>query len=58
MATETQEIIWRPEPDVAERSRIGRFMRRHGMASLGALHERSIRDPEWFWDAVSSDLGL
>jgi len=58
MATETQEIIWRPEPDMAERSRIGRFMRRHGMASLGALHERSIRDPEWFWDAVSSDLGL
>ena len=52
------EIIWRPTPEVAARARIGRFMAKHGFASLEALHRRSIEDPEWFWDAVSKDIGL
>src|SRR4029077_10758232 len=57
--TETpMEIIWRPSPDVAARARIGRFMARHGFASLDALHVRAIEDPEWFWDAVAKDIGL
>ena len=57
--TETpMEIIWRPTAEVAARARIGRFMARHGFASLDALHRRSIEDPEWFWDAVSKDIGI
>src|SRR5207249_4771731 len=26
--------------------------------SLHALHQRSIEDPEWFWDAVAKDIGI
>ena len=52
------EIIWRPTPEVAARARIGRFMAKHGFASLDALNRRSIEDPEWFWDAVARDIGL
>src|SRR5437870_4884421 len=52
------DIIWRPTPDVAERSRIGRFMRAHGLASLAELQRRSVADPEWYWPAVVADLGI
>ena len=52
------DIIWRPTPDVAERSRIGRFLRAHGLASLAELQRRSVADPEWYWTAVVADLGI
>jgi acetyl-CoA synthetase len=52
------EIIWRPSPETAQRSRIGRFMAAHGIASVPELHARSIEDPEWYWTAVCRDLGL
>src|SRR5262245_60242599 len=51
-------IIWRPSPEVAGRSRIGRFMRAHGIATLADLQSRSVHDPEWYWDAVVRDLGI
>jgi acetyl-CoA synthetase len=51
------DIIWRPDPDVASRTRIARFMRRHGLPTLEALQRRSVEDLEWYWDAVSRDLG-
>jgi acetyl-CoA synthetase len=54
----TDDIIWRPTPDVAARSRIGRFMQAHGIASLDALVRRSVSDIEWYWDAVVRDLGI
>src|SRR5215470_8379349 len=52
------DIIWRPTPEVAERSRIGRFMRAHGITTLAELQRRSVTDPEWYWTAVVRDLGL
>jgi acetyl-CoA synthetase len=58
MTASTDEIIWRPTPEVAERSRIGRFMRAHGLGSLAELQRRSIEDMEWYWTAVVRDLGL
>ena len=58
MTTDTGGIVWRPTPEVAERSRIARFMRAEGVASLAELQRRSIADPEWYWDAVVRDLGV
>ncbi len=58
MKTEPSDIIWRPTPEVAERARIGRFMRAHGVATLGELQRRSIADPAWYWAAVERDLGV
>ena len=58
MTRETDGIIWRPTPEVARRSRIGGLMRAHGIATLADLQDRSVRDPEWYWDAVVRDLGI
>jgi len=52
------EIVWRPTPEQAAQSRLGRFITRHGVVSLEALQLRAVDDPEWFWDAVSRDLDL
>ena len=51
------DVIWRPDPAVAERTRIARFMRRHGFATVDALQRRSVEDLEWYWNEVSRDLG-
>jgi acetyl-CoA synthetase len=52
------EIAWRPPPDALDRSRIGRFMREHGISSLAELQRRSVSDPGWYWDAVVRHLGV
>ena len=51
------DIVWRPDPAAAARTRLARFMREHGLSSLEALQRRSVEDLEWYWDAVSRDLG-
>src|SRR5438552_12837965 len=58
MTTERSEIVWRPTPEHLERSRIARFMKAHGLASLADVQRRSVADPEWYWDAVVRDLGV
>ena len=58
MTTDTDGIVWRPTPEVIELSRIDRFMRAHGIATLDDLQRRSVADPEWYWDAVVRDLGV
>ena len=52
------DIIWRPTPERIERARLTRFMRAHGLVSLDTLQRKSVDDPEWYWDAVSKDLGF
>ena len=52
------EILWHPTPEYVQRARLTRLMRRHGVPSLEALQRRSVEDPEWYWRAVSEDLGL
>ena len=51
-------IAWRPTREYVEHSRLGAFMKRHGLASLDALMNRSTSDIEWFWRAVMDDLGI
>ncbi|MCZ7535235.1 MAG: AMP-binding protein [Acidimicrobiia bacterium] len=52
------EIVWRPTPDLLAESNVARFMAAHGFSELDDLHAQSVRDPEWFWDAVVRFLGL
>jgi len=47
--------VWKPSPAVVERSNIGRFMSRHGIAGYRDLVGRSTGDIEWFWNAVVED---
>ncbi len=42
------DIIWRPRPEVAARSRIGTFLRTQSIATLSELQRRSVADPEWY----------
>jgi acetyl-CoA synthetase len=58
MTIESSGIIWRPTPEHAERSRIARFMKKLGIATLDELQRRSVADLEWYWDAVVRDLGV
>ena len=50
------DIIWRPDPVAASRTRIARFMARHGIDSLEDLQQRSVEDISWYWEAVEHDL--
>jgi acetyl-CoA synthetase len=54
----TEEIIWRPTPEIIERARITRLMRSLGVRTLEELQRRSVDDPEWYWSGVVRDLGL
>jgi acetyl-CoA synthetase len=51
-------IAWRPSEEYVSRSRLRRFMDRHGVADLDALLRRSTDDLDWFWRGVSDDLEL
>src|SRR3990172_6958758 len=61
------EIVWRPTPEQAARSRMAAFMRAHGITTFEELMRRSTEDPggpgarggiDWFWDAVIRDLDI
>src|SRR6266436_2856766 len=52
------DIIWRPRPEVAARSRIGTFLHTQSIATLSELQRRSVADPEWYWTKVVEDLGI
>jgi acetyl-CoA synthetase len=52
------DVIWTPSPEVLERARVTRFMRRHGFDDFRAFQQRSQDDPEWFWPAAIEDMNL
>ncbi len=52
------DVVWEPSAEVIGRSRLKRFMDRHGIGTLAELNERSTSETEWFWDAVIHDLGI
>ena len=49
---------WRPAPDAASGTRLGRFLRTTGEHDLEALQRHAERDPSWFWGAAADDLAL
>jgi len=51
-------IVWEADVDARSRSVTGRFLAAHDLATYDELETRSIADPEWFWDAVVSFLGI
>jgi acetyl-CoA synthetase len=63
MSSETQfpfnqPVVWRPSEEYLRRSRLKRFMDRHGLATFEELMARSTTDLEWFWESVFDDLGI
>jgi acetyl-CoA synthetase len=55
---DTSQVVWRPSAEVIERSRLGRLLRKLQVPSVEALQQRSLAEPEWYWDAVVRDLGI
>ena len=52
------EVVWYPNATYLERSRLRRFMARHGTAAYDDLLARANADPSWYWGAVAEDLDL
>ena len=52
------DVIWEPSPEVIERSRLKRFMDRHGIETFDELLKRADDDIEWFWDAAIKDIDV
>jgi acetyl-CoA synthetase len=52
------DAAWRPAPDAATQTRLGRFIRAAGEHDLASLQRHAERDPAWFWSAAADDLGL
>ena len=52
------EIVWRPPDSLVAQSRLKHFMDRHGIATAAELHQKSIANPEWFWNAVLEALQI
>jgi acetyl-CoA synthetase len=51
-------VVWRPDETWLRESNVARFMAATGIDGFPTLLDRSIADPEWFWDAVVVFLGL
>ncbi|HEX7231521.1 MAG TPA: AMP-binding protein [Candidatus Binatia bacterium] len=52
------EIVWRPSDSIVAQSRLKHFMDRHGIPTPAELHDKSIANPEWFWNAVLEALQI
>ena len=53
-----QPVVWQPDESYVQRSRLKRFMDRHGLDTVEALMACSTTDIAWFWEAVFEDLGI
>jgi acetyl-CoA synthetase len=51
-------FVWKPSDDYIKRSRLKRFMEKHGIKDFNELIRRSTDDIEWFWNAVMEDLKI
>ncbi|MGH2582559.1 MAG: AMP-binding protein, partial [Anaerolineales bacterium] len=51
-------IVWRPNQDYLENSRLAEFMRAHSIANFDQLMVRSTQDVPWFTEAVLQFLDI
>ncbi|MDE1943351.1 MAG: acetoacetate--CoA ligase, partial [Betaproteobacteria bacterium] len=54
----SQGPLWTPHPEIAERTRMARFMRRAGHGCYEELWHWSVDHPEAFWKALWDDCGV
>ena len=57
-ARQGNRVVWEPTQAHLERSRLRRFMAAHGIEELAELRARSVEDPEWYWAAIATHLGV
>lgn len=49
---------WVPTEEFKQRSRLLAALRKWGLSDIEQLHEKSLKEPEWFWAAAAEDLGV
>jgi acetyl-CoA synthetase len=54
----SNSVAWRPTAEIIAKSNLTRFMSSYGVANLEELHRKAVDEPDWFWNAVISDLGI
>ena len=52
------EFIWRPPPEIVEKSNVSIVLRELGLKDYREFLEKSIRDYEWFWGWLPNRLGI
>ncbi len=52
------EALWTPSAQWLAGSTTLAFARAHGCRTFDELYARSVADPAWFWDAVSTHLAI
>ncbi len=52
------EIAWCPTKKFAGATRVARFMRHHGIATVQELRAQSASRPNWFYPAIMADLDV
>jgi acetyl-CoA synthetase len=58
MSERSNEIVWRPTPELVEQANVTRFMRRWKIPDAATLRARAAAEQEWFWAAAVDDLGI
>ena len=51
-------IAWRPDAELLRESNVARFMQSLGIRDFADLVDRSIDEPEWFWESMVRFLDL
>ncbi len=54
----TDEIVWRPDPELVASCNLKAFIDACGVADYDALLVRADGDPEWFWNTAIAELGI
>ena len=52
------DVAWRPSPALINDSKLARFLRSTGEATLDALQAHAVDDPAWFWGAAAEDIEI
>jgi acetyl-CoA synthetase len=53
-----QKVVWQPNPEWVEQSNLKKFMNRHNLTGYEELFQKSVREIDWFWNAVMQDLDI
>ncbi|UVE93822.1 AMP-binding protein [Dietzia sp. B32] len=50
--------VWQPTAARTATANVTRLGRSHGISSITELRTRSMKDPQWYWDAAVRDLSI
>ncbi|MFC0188626.1 AMP-binding protein [Fictibacillus aquaticus] len=55
---EQKGFEWSPDPEQVENANITKFINKHGLHDEEELYTRSLKEPNWFYEAIMSELDI